>query len=96
MITYPFAVLVGRRWMRSPGGVPAVPYQRWIEEWPNVWPNQATFRAFRRATFVTVCVGGFLFAHYMTDYSHMKNPWHTRPDFKPFPAMVVDNTTYDK
>ena len=39
VLSYPFALAVGRRMQSYAGGVPAVPYQRWVEDWPNVKPN---------------------------------------------------------
>lgn len=41
-------------------------------------------------------LGGFAFARYMADDSLLKNEFYTRPDFKPFPAMVKEPTDYDE
>jgi len=41
-------------------------------------------------------LGGFTFARYMTDDTAFNNDYYTRPDFKPFPAMVKEPTEYDK
>jgi hypothetical protein len=61
-ITYPFAILVGRRMMMYQGGVPVVPNQRWIEDWPNVRANRTTNRFFRRYAVGTCFIGGFVLA----------------------------------
>jgi hypothetical protein len=43
-----------------------------------------------------MAAGGYTFASYMTDSSPLANDWYTRPDFKPFPAMVLNQTSHDK
>lgn len=94
--SYPFAILVGKRMMRFQGGVPVFPNQRWIEDWPNVRANRTTNRFFRRYTVLTCLVGGFVLGRVMADDSILNNEYYTRPDLKPFPAMVKDPIGYDK
>jgi len=65
--TWPLAIIVGKRAMRSQGGVAVAPYQRWIHNWPNVSPNRTTFRFFRRYSMVAMFVGGFTLARCMAD-----------------------------
>jgi hypothetical protein len=94
-ITYPFAVLLGRRAQTYQGGVPVVPYQRWIDDHPNVHPSRTTNKFFRRYAGVACIVGGYIFGRYMADESILNNETYTRPDLKPFPAMVKERTDYD-
>ena len=42
----------------------------------------------RRYTFLTCCFFGWNIAYKMADSSMRENEWYTRPDFKPYPAMV--------
>lgn len=93
---WPVAILVGKRAMVYSGGVPVAPYQRWIHNWPNVYPNRTTFRFFRRYALGTMFVGSFLFAYRMSDMSIYNNQWYTRPDLKQKPAMVDETYVYDK
>lgn len=40
-------------------------------------------------------LGGIAMAHMKADWSKMSNEFYTRPDFKPFPAMIKEPTEYD-
>jgi len=40
-------------------------------------------------------IGGFVLGRTMADDSALYNDWYTRPDLKPFAAMVKDSTDYD-
>jgi len=41
-------------------------------------------------------IGGFLFSMYMTPKAPFGNMHYTRPDLKPFPAMIKDKSmVYD-
>lgn len=77
------------------GGVPMVPNQRWVDEWPNVHPSKTTNKFFRRWAGATCLLGGFAFAKYFANEGTMRNEWYTRPDLKPYPAMVNNITTYE-
>ena len=73
---------------RYQGGVPVVPYQRFIHDFPNLEPAHAarsTFRWWARLSSVAI---GFVFARYTVNQEQVLNPWYTRPDLKPFAAMV--------
>lgn len=94
-LSYPVAILVGNRAQRYQGGVPVVPYQRWVDDFPNVTPKRTTWRFFRRYALATSFILGSVFASRMTDNTAMNDDWHTRPDFKPFPAMVKEISDYD-
>lgn len=94
-LSWPLAVLIGRRAMVTQGGVAAVPIQRWVHDWPNVNPMRTTFKYFRRYSALTMMVGGAAMANAYTDDSALKNQYYTRPDLKPKAAMVKEGTTYD-
>jgi hypothetical protein len=51
---------------------------------------RTTHKFFRRYSLVTMCIGGFALARYMVDDRTLNDQFYTRPDFKPFPAMVKD------
>lgn len=88
-LTAPVAVWVGRRAQRYQGGVPIVPQQRWVHDFPNVDPGYLTRKIFKKYFFGTCIVGGFLFSYMTVDGDHQKkDAWYSRPDLKPFPAMV--------
>ena len=61
-LAWPVAVLIGRRAQVYQGGVPVVPYQRWVHDHPNVDPTRSIRRAFRRYTIATCGIAGFIFA----------------------------------
>ena len=73
-----------------------MPYQRWVHDWPNVDYARTNRKYFRRYAMITCAITGGLFAKTFTDSNALKNPWYTRPDFKPKAAMVEDDDqTYD-
>ena len=73
---------------RFQGGVPQVPYPKYAYDFVNLDPGHFTRKQFRYY-FIGICfVGGYLFASWSVDTNVMKDPWFTRPDLKPFPAMV--------
>lgn len=88
VLTSPFAVWIARRMQRFQGGVPSVPYPKYGFDFVNLDPGHFTRKTFR-FYFASICfIGGYLFASYTVDSHIMKDPWFTRPDLKPFPAMV--------
>jgi len=95
LMAWPVAVMVGKRMQTYQGGVPVVPYQRWVHDFPNVHASRTTWRFFRRYGLGTMFLAGFVFARKMTDTTPLNNRWYTRPDLKPKAAMVKDNTAYD-
>jgi len=88
VLTSPFAVFVGRRAQRYQGGVPIVPVQRFIHDFPNVDPGYHTRKTFRWWFIGTCLFGGFAFAMLTTNENQKRDPWYQRPDLRPFPAMV--------
>jgi hypothetical protein len=81
--------MIGRRMKRYSGGVPVVPYQRFIHDWPNLEPSRQSRITFRYWTILSSTVAGFIFAGYVTEQRTVLNHWYNRPDLKPFPAMVA-------
>ena len=96
LLGWPLGTRVGRWAQTYQGGVPVVPYNRWVEEWPNVDAQRTTRKFFRRYAFGTCFITGFALAKYMTDTGRLRNRDYTRPDFKPKAAMVKDTSSqYD-
>lgn len=88
VLSWPLAVIIGRRMKRTQGGVPAYPLQRLVHDFANVEPTWWARKTFNQGFRATIVVGGFLFAYFTTDTRILQNPWYNRPDLKPFPAMV--------
>ena len=97
IMAWPLAIIIGRRATHYQGGVAVVPYKRWIHNHPNCHPNVTTKKFFNRYSRGTMALSGFLFAYYFTNDSQLNNTWYTRPDIKPYMAMVrlEDQTDYD-
>ena len=96
VLLWPAAILMGRRARHYQGGVPVVPYQRFIHDWPNMKPGHQSQKWFWRYFSGTLVIGGGLIAYFITNDDMLKNNWYTRPDLRPFPAMVENPTEYDK
>ena len=96
-VSWPLAIMIGRRMTQYQGGVAVVPLQRFVHDHPNVHAMRTTQRYFRRWSFGTMFICGTIFARYYTDDSMLNNTWYTRPDLKPKMAMVdiKDQTDYD-
>ena len=90
ILSWPIGVLVARRTQKNTGGVPQLPYQRFFHDFYNVNPTYVARKKFRINFYATILFGGFLFAHLTTDRNYTKDFWHSRPDFKPYPAMMPD------
>tara|TARA_B110000285_G_C15044857_1_gene573742 strand:+ start:641 stop:1318 length:678 start_codon:yes stop_codon:yes gene_type:complete len=88
LMFFPFALYFGRRMTRYQGGVPVVPYQRFVHDFPSVEPTRAARFAFRNWTFGACVVAGFIFAKYTCHDTQKHNKWFNRPDLKPYPAMA--------
>ena len=84
----PLGIWMGRRAQKNQGGVPIVPSQRFIHDFVNLDPGYYTRKIFRRRFFTTCFIGGFSFAFYTLSSNQMKDGWYSRPDLRPFPAMV--------
>merc|ERR1711990_193201 len=84
LIAWPIACMIARRAKRYQSGVPVVPYQRFIHDFPNVDPTAVSRKTFRWWSSGS-CLGfGFLFAKYNTDHRVNLNPYYNRPDLKPY------------
>ena len=88
MLFWPVACVIGRRAKVYQGGVPVVPQQRFIHDFPNVDPTHRSKRTFRTWSFWSACLVGYLFANHMSDNRKLINQYYNRPDLKPYPAMV--------
>jgi len=96
-LAWPLAVLIARLATRFQTGVPIVPYQRYIHDFPNTDPVNASKKTFRFWALLSSTVAGFVFAKMNTDVRVLYNPWYNRPDLKPYPAMVeMDEETKSK
>lgn len=95
VLSWPLAMAMGRRAQVYQTGVPVSPYMRFLPDFPKVHPNATTWKYFRRYAAGTFILCGYTFATYVTDTTNMRDDWYTRPDFKPKPAMVKDNTSFD-
>lgn len=69
-------------------GVPSVPYNNAVHDFINLDPTYHARRLFKRNFFKWGSIGGLLYAFYFTNPFLIRNEWYTRPDLKPFPAMV--------
>jgi hypothetical protein len=86
--TWPLGVWIARKSQTYQGGVPIVPYNRYIHDFPNLEPTRTARRAFRKYHFLTCCIGGAIFAYATVDQRQKIDAFYTRPDLKPFKAMV--------
>uniref|UniRef100_A0A7S3IRK0 Uncharacterized protein n=1 Tax=Strombidium inclinatum TaxID=197538 RepID=A0A7S3IRK0_9SPIT len=96
ILIWPLMIFAGRRARTYQGGVGVVPYQRFIHDWPNVKLGHNAQKQFWRYFWGTSVVVAGSIAWYVTDDSYMRDNYYTRPDFKPFPAMVENPTDYTK
>ena len=87
-LSAPLGIWMGRRNQRYQGGVPIVPYQRYVHDFPNVDPGYLARKKFRKTFFLTCFIGGVTFAYATVNTKQRIDPWYSRPDLKPFPAMV--------
>jgi len=94
-IFWPVGVLVGRRAKISSTGVPVVPMNRYVTQYPNTEPMFAAWKRFRKFSYFTTLTLGAVFAWYRTDLSLLDNNLYNRPDLKPKPAMVKEYYDYE-
>lgn len=70
--------------------MPVVPMNRFVHDFVDLDPTKHARRVFRRYFFLTCTAGGVLFAYATVDGKRQQNdPWFSRPDLKPFKAMVA-------
>jgi hypothetical protein len=97
VLFWPIACMIGRRSKRYTGGTPIVPYQRFINDFPNLEPARLSKVTFKWWSYGSMIIFGYVFAQATTDNRILINPWYNRTDLKPFAAMVVpdadDETT---
>ena len=87
-LIYPVSCAVGRWNKTTSGGVPRYPITRFEPKFPNTEPLQQSKIVFRKYSVLTSLAFGVLFAKLMANTDGLKNEWYSRPDFKPYPAMV--------
>ncbi len=95
MLCWPLAVLVGRRY-RYAMGVPAVPKNRFLYDYPNVDPSHNARKRFYIGFATTAILGGMAFASNFTYTPMTGDAWRQRPDHKPYPAMVAKESMSDQ
>jgi len=61
-LAWPLAVAVGRRQKYYQGGVPIVPYQRFIHDFPKLDPGREARLRFRNWSLIFCVTVGFIFA----------------------------------
>lgn len=74
------------------GGVPLTPVKFFVPDFHDPDPAKYARIRFRRYHYLTIFVGGFIFAQYTTSTRQVYNTWYSRKDLKPFPAMVAQET----
>jgi hypothetical protein len=85
----PVAAIIAKKFKSTSGGVPLVPYQRFVHDFINVEPTAYSRWRFRLFFIGSSLAFGIFFAGYMMkDDSYKKNKWFNRPDLRPYPAMV--------
>lgn len=87
-LTSPFAIWFANRQKTTQGGVPIVKYNRYIHDFPNLEPTLGARKTFRFWFFGLSVLGGVVFATYTIDDRLLRDAWFSRPDLRPFPAMV--------
>jgi hypothetical protein len=89
ILAWPLAAAIGRRFKATRGGVPIVPLNRWVHDFPRPEPGRIARLTFRFYSITAAAALGYLFARTFTDSAiRCSNEWYNRPDLKPFPAMV--------
>lgn len=88
VITSPFAIWIARRMNHYQGGVPVIPNNKYSHDFVNLDPGHFSRKNFRWYFFGICLAGGYLFASYTTNSNQRHDAWYSRPDLKPFPAMV--------
>ena len=89
VLSWPIAAAIGRAFKVETGGVPVVPVQRWVHDFPKIDPGHFARKTFRYYSRWSCLALGYCFARMTTDnFASQSNTWYNRPDLKPFPAMV--------
>lgn len=90
VISWPIAAAIGRRWKVTRGGVPVVPLNRHVHDFPQSDPGRVARTFFRFYSIIPAIALGYMVARYITDDTARKsNSWYARPDLKPYAAMVA-------
>lgn len=89
LVFSPLAIFIGRRMRVNPTGVQRVYFPRNMHRFPIADPEQLARRYFYTGFLGTCILGGVLFGNKFTQ-DLTKDEYYSRPDLKPFPAMVED------
>jgi hypothetical protein len=92
LLMWPVSVFLANRHKTLSSGVPSVPYNRLVHDFVNLDPAYHARRLFRTRFFAYSAFGGICFAYYFTGRYPIRNEWYSRPDYKPFPAMVPQDS----
>ena len=85
---YPVACMIGRRFKVSNGGVPLAPINKFQHSFPDLNPIFESRRQFRRWSVLSTVLFSYFAASKLTSRRHVYDDWYSRPDYKPYPAMV--------
>ena len=88
LLMWPVSIFLARRQKVLGTGVPSIPYNRFVHDFINLDPAYHARRVFRTRFFAFGSLGGVMFAYCFTGRYPIGNEWISRPDMKPFPAMV--------
>lgn len=89
LLAWPLASFFARRMKTTAGGVPIVPLNRYVWDFPKTDPGRVARLTFRWYSIIASAALGYCFASYTTEASlRASNQWYNRPDLKPYPAMV--------
>jgi len=91
----PLGIFIGRRLRNTQSGVPKIHYPKNYHRFPNVNADVYAARYFRIGLYMTIIIGGNLFASYITP-DLFKDENYSRSDFKPSAPMVEDTDDMKK
>ena len=67
VLAWPVAAMIGRRYKVERSGVPVVPVNRWVHDFPKSDPGYFARRTFRYYSIISSMFIGYCFARYVTD-----------------------------
>ena len=98
LVTWPVAIMIGKHYKQTWGGVPLVPIQRIIHDFVDVSATNTARRQMRFYTFGSAMAMGFVIAIAVTDRSTFtSDSYKNNPTLRPYAAMVKpdeDDITY--
>jgi hypothetical protein len=88
-LSWPLAIWLGRKAQTFGGGVPLVPLNNFVYDFPHLEPSRISRKRFRLTFFSFLFASGMAFAYMTTSADLLSNKWYNRPDLRAFPAMVA-------